>query len=122
MRTYRPDDYEELKAWCQDRQMRVPQPDDLPLFGLIEPGVAAGFLVMTDTRTAILDFFISNPQAHAIRRGRAVDIIILGLMERARYLGVKRLLCDTQIDTIKRKALNLAFEPLGQYSVFCKEI
>lgn len=100
----------------------VPFPDDLPSNGIIVPKTAAGFLVWTDTSTAVLDFFITNPSATLMARGRAIDKIIAGLLRKAKSLGFRRVSCDSKIIAIKKKALSLGFKDLGDHQVFCKEI
>lgn len=122
MRNYNAKDFLDIAQWFKDRGMSVPFPYDLPTCGKIVPGVAVGFLIKTDTNSAMLDFFVTNPKARMTDRGRAIDLITKGLLLKAKSLGFSRVRCDSQIDTIKKKALSLGFRCSGDHTVFCKEI
>lgn len=122
LRSYHLSDYQEIAYWFKAREMNVPSMSDLPLTGKIVPGIAAGFLLKTDTKCAVIDFMITNKDARPMARGRAVDAIARSLILKAKSLGFKRVRCDSQIDTIKKKALSLGFKSSGDHTVFCKEI
>lgn len=123
MRDYHPfNDYEQIFKWFQERGMKAPTHLDLPKIGRIVPKVAAGFLVQTDTASAVLDFFITNPKASQSDRSQAIDSIVKELMQDAKDLGFRRVRCDSQIDTIKKRAVALGFRCSGDHTVFCKEI
>lgn len=122
MRHYEMDDYPELASWFRARGLSVPCDEDLPDNGVIVPGVAAGFLIQTDTSAALIDFFISNPDTSSRARGEALDAIARALMGRAHQLGYKRVLCNSQLDTIVRRARALGFQELGEFKSFSKEI
>lgn len=122
IREYCHSDYDQIKVWFWDRDMFIPFSDDLPETGLIIDNVAAGFLIWTDTSMAILDFFVTNPKASLIQRGKAINAITDGLMKKAKKLGFHRVKCDSQISTIQRKASSLGFLDLGAHQVFIKEI
>lgn len=122
MRHYEMEDYPELASWFRARGLALPCDRDLPDEGLIISGVAAGFLIQTDTSTAILDFFITNPETSPRARGEALNEISRGLIERARALGFRRVTCDSQLDTIVRRARALGFQELGEFKSFSKEI
>jgi len=122
LRNYHLSDYQEITCWFKDREMNAPRMSDLPSNGKIVPGVAVGFLLQTDTRCAVIDFLITNKHAKQIDRGRAIDAIARGLILKAKSLGFERVRCDSQIDTVKKKALSLGFKNSGEHTVFCKEI
>lgn len=122
MRQYDRNDYYEIVRWLEMRGLPAPKQNDFPMYGLFVPNTAAGFLVITDSMFALLDFFITNPEQSALKRGRALNGIIDGLITRAKNLGFSHIKCDTQIDTIKRKARSLGFQDLGPYQVFLKGI
>lgn len=122
IKEYTPKDYYEISSWFWGRDMAVPLPEDLPEVGLIVPGVAAGFLIWTDTSVAILDFFITNPKEISFKRGRALNDIIDGLMLRAKQIGFTKVKCDSNIAAIQRKAKSLGFSDLGTYKAYSREI
>ena len=119
---YTQEHYLDIVQWFQDRKMIAPSRYDLPLVGYVMPGVGAGFLISTDTKTAIIDYMITNKHAAPILRGRALDRIPKALINRAKKLGFSSVLCDSQLDTIKRKAISLGFKDMGAFQVFSKEI
>lgn len=122
MRTYDLDDYPELASWFKARGMPQPKDEDLPDEGKIVPGIAAGFLVQTDTKTATLDFFISNPATSTAARDGAILAIAKELIGRAYVLGYSRVRVCSQLDTIVRRARALGFQEAGSYKVLFKEI
>jgi len=122
IRDYVIEDYEQIVSWCEGHEILPPKYDDLPRAGYIEPHVAVGFLIWTDTSTAILDFFITNPRVGAVTRARAIESIVLELIARAKALGFRRLKCDSQKSGIKKIAKRFNFNCFGDHTVFCKEI
>lgn len=102
--------------------MAVPLPGDLPEIGLVEKNTAAGFLIITDTSCAIIDFYISNPKAEKVKVGRALKEITTGLLDHVRRAGIKRVKCTTQLESIKKLAKSNGFRSLGQYESFTLEV
>jgi hypothetical protein len=114
--------YRELADWFKRREMAVPALEDLPKVGFVIPGVAAGFLVQTDTPGAELDFFISNPEKGRRHRALALDSIVESLTAHAKSLGYRFLKCSSQINTIRKRARYSGFRELGDFSCFIKEL
>lgn len=122
MRRYVESDYQQIKSWLIKRDRSYPQADNLPTIGLIVDDVACGFLIKTDTKTAIMEYFISNPDASIFKINEAIDLIILGLTELAEDNGFKYIKCDSNLRSIQRKALKNGFIPIGNYHNFIKEV
>lgn len=122
IKAYDSDFYYDIVQWFQDRGMIAPTQYDLPKYGFVIPGVGAGFLISTDTKTAVIDFMITNKKAQKIYRTNAVDKISRALISKARKLGFTSIKCDSQLAAIKEKALSLGFKNTGIYDSFYKEI
>jgi hypothetical protein len=87
VRAYDPSDLAEVNAWHRARGMRELKPECVPRFGLIEPGLAAGFLYVTDSRIVFADGLVSNPEAPAKARGRAALAVARSLVALGRQTG-----------------------------------
>jgi hypothetical protein len=111
-------DYPSLCEWYRQYGQTPPQFEDLPDYGLIVPSVAAGFLVQTDTPLAMLDFFIGNRQMPKDKRNQALNEIVSGLIGAGSALGFKCFRADTQLETVRRRALDSGFGYLGDLSAY----
>lgn len=122
MRKFEDYDYSAMNEWYGARNLKAPPKDCLPKTGLIEDATACGFLVETNCKFAILDFFCSNPNASKEDRLEAIHEIAFLLTLHAKKLGFKGLKCDTRFENIKLMANKQGFDYLGEYSTFFKEI
>lgn len=122
MKYYTEADYTKIASWLRQRGFQVPMPDDLPEIGLVERDVAAGFLVLTDTSCAIIDFLVSNPSANKVRVGRAINEIADGLLGHAKRAGMKRVKCNTRVASVKKLAESRGFKSAGLYECFLLEV
>lgn len=116
------DHYAELCSWFHARNMPAPALEYLPTNGVIVPGVAAGFVYLTDTPVCILDCFITNPEAPSEERSAALDLITIRLEAFARAHGAKLLICTTKHESLKDRAIELGFNDLGPSFSLGKEI
>lgn len=89
-RKYMNEDFEEIRSWYDMRGMTV-ELQDLPKVGFIVPGVAAGFIMQTDTNCCILEPFIANPLTLKKCREVALDSIFKHLIKEAQTLGFKKI-------------------------------
>lgn len=118
VRTFTKDDYPEILYW-HSKQGTNPVPlEDLPSFGLIEPGVAAGFVVLTDARYGILEFYISNPDSRSVDRDKALDAITVGLIDYGKKFGIKYFKCDTNIQSVGLRAIKHGFAFMGKQAFY----
>lgn len=87
IREFKKTDYETIKGWWRTHKW-VPIPlDFLPKTGLIVDDYCSGFLYKTDSKIAILEFIISNPNTDKIKRADALDLLIDGLCVEAKNSG-----------------------------------
>ena len=88
--------------------------DCLPVIGMIEPGVAVGFLARTDAPgVAFLDGFVSHAGASSEERGAALTGIAAALCDRARDLGVRHVLIYSHHATVLQWAEQHGFVHRG---------
>lgn len=80
IRPVTPEDYPEISAWMRARGASGLRPDLTPPQGFIAPGIAAGFMITTNTGVAILEHFATNSEApRALRSeilGRIAELLI----------------------------------------------
>jgi hypothetical protein len=68
----------------------VVESNDLPKTGYIVPGIAAGFVMLTDCNSCILEPFIANPYTFAEDREEALKEILSKLCDAAKDMGYTR--------------------------------
>lgn len=121
-RQYLEFDYTQISHWFMDRKMNPPSRLELPSIGFIVDDYCEGFLIRTDTNTAIIDFMVTNPKADKLYRKQAMDKVVKALISMAKRKNFHKVKCDSQIPSIKEKAIELGFTNLGSYDSFYKEI
>ena len=87
VRRYTSSDYSSLETWWKDQNWSSVPEDHLPEYGLIVDGIAAAFLYRTDSKFALLEFVIANPNSSKEERSEALDLIIDNLLFVAKELG-----------------------------------
>jgi hypothetical protein len=91
IRSYKSEDYVALKAWWAIHKWDPMPPESLPKNGLIvehlNQRICAGFIYSTDSNIAWLEFVISNPLCDKLIRDKALDLLILSLIDLAKSLG-----------------------------------
>jgi hypothetical protein len=122
MRTYERADYKTLAHWCARRDIEAPPEWVFPATGYIVDEIAAGFLVFMNNEMAMIDFFISNPLSDKKERDKALDKISKALIARAKDAGIKMLICTTQKEAVKKRALFHDFKYQGEFSAFRLEL
>lgn len=108
-RKYGNDDYNEVSGWYEARGLHL-IPSLLPKTGFIVPGVAAGFLMLTDTSCAILEPFIANPRATREDRDEALKCVMKVLDETAKSLGVTHLYGFSSNENMLHRSLAQGFQ------------
>lgn len=120
MRPYKSEDYHMIYNWCMVRDMSVPPKWMLPETGIIVDYVAVGFLILTNNRCGILDYFIGNPLSDKQERHKALDGITANLIELSIDMDIKMLVCNSQHPAIKDLAIRHGFNFIGNYACFEK--
>jgi len=122
MRAFEKKDYAILCHWCWLRDKPSPPEWAVPDTGFIVDHVAAGFLILTSNGCAILDFYVSNPNSNKDERDKALDLITEELIEAAREVGVRLLVCSSRSEAIKVRAMKHGFKLSGLYACFEMEL
>lgn len=111
-------DFDEVEKWFVRRNQPMPDKSLFPKVGFIVDGIAAGFIYFTDSFVAIIDCYISNSDSDSKMRSDALDIITKSLINMARFHKCKVIKCDTQLESVKQRALQHGFKSLGTYESF----
>lgn len=122
MRKYDVKDLDHINAWNSERKDPLFTPGDLPKNGMIEPDVAAGFLFKTDSEIAILENFVSNPNATPFDVSKAIDKIVEELEQTAKAFGYFKLAAFTHVRSIGSRLERLGFKPRGEWSGYAREV
>ena len=121
-RKYTSEDFNQVRDWYNNRSL-APIEDLLPQVGFIVPGIAAGFLMQTDTKCCILEPFISNPFAESLDRKDALDLIMGELILEAYRLGYNRIYGFSTRPSMIERAKQYGFEIVEKDSkTLCKEL
>lgn len=119
---YVDEDFEEMCRWFEKRKLKRPTVEMLSQHGAIVPGVAAGFLYMSDGNFAYIDFYITNPQIDRITRYEALQAITETLIKWAKQMEFNLIMANTQNTFIAQLAMANGFKNLGKYTVLMKEL
>jgi hypothetical protein len=112
----------EIKGWYHERNLEAPRNTHFPTFGYWIPGVAAGFIVATDTAVCALDGYITNPSATSEQRDKALSLITDELMELAKTQQFQHVMVISKEQSIINRARELKFTDNGPYIMLSKEI
>jgi hypothetical protein len=112
----------EVQRWAINQGVEPMAPDSLPAAGVIEPGVAVGWLYQTDSKVGFLEQFVTNPEAPGRARLAAVDAIASALMAQAKGLGITKVVAMTRHRSIGRIAIRHGFTYAGPMHVLAAEV
>lgn len=115
------DDLSEIISWYDKRGMAI-IPELLSNVGFIVPGIAAGYLMGTDTRACILEPFIANPEASEAERDSALHSILAALTEKAEAMGFYYIFGFAASQSMIRRALEQGFYCSEQNTTVIKEL
>lgn len=116
------EDYAMLRTWYVYRGKDAIPIDSLPKVGFIINGVAAGFLMQTDTKSCILEPFISNPNKSVEERDNALTGLLDRLVKEAKLLGYTHVFGFSTSPTMIKRAHNQGFKTIEISEVVCKEL
>lgn len=115
-------DYKEIAHWFQAWGVTPPPIGILSDIGIIVPGVAAGFLYLTNSQMGIIDCLVSNPDASKEERNHAIHLIGERLLEMARSTDCIRVKCNTRIGSVMERAKQFGFVETGEFTCLTKEM
>ncbi len=103
-------DLPELARWHARRGMDEGWPREwLSDLGFQVRGLAAGWLITTNTARAMIEDFVSNPDAPKSERRAAVEAVEARIIEEARSRGFRYILGSTNLETMRERALRLGY-------------
>jgi len=95
------------------RKMDVTFSDKLPKVGYVVYNnlalVAAGFLRQCENSFGLLDSYITNPNCSNKQRHQALELITKQLIQHAKLLNIKELICLTADSGILKRSLTHGF-------------
>lgn len=122
-RKYNDKDYSTLESWMAARKMVMPKRSFLPKRGFIVDNVTCFFLIKTDCKIGILEYFIANPKASVQDVAKAIDIMIPECEKIARELGMEEIIGNTCLPNVCAHGLRCGYKSDGRlYFYFRKNI
>jgi|SRR6478609_7169558 len=92
---FRPEDYEDIKVWCEKRSCPLISTESLSETGFIvkvrEEKIMAGWFYHTNSNIAWLEFVITNPDSSSENRHQALDLFFETTVNYAKECGIKNL-------------------------------
>ncbi len=123
MRHIEASDFFELAIWWRTHEKTPLKEEQRPEHGIIVPGVAAGFIYLTDGDLAILEHYVTNPLASSEDRHEALDEITKGLTVIAKRAGKGRVVASVQdAGFLDRSVRDHGFRHLGTFTYIGKMI
>jgi hypothetical protein len=111
----------EVMKW-HARHQRPWNPDSISLEGVIVPGVAAGWLYVTNGPVAFIENVVTNPEASSEDRHAALDAIHDWAFKAAKSRGYRRLVALVTHDGLVPRAEAYGYENAGKTTVLVKEL
>lgn len=111
-------DLDKINVWREQRGLSKWDGLDMPKYGIIVPGVAACFLLKTDTRYAFLEGLIANRDVSAGIRHEALNMCIEACIEKAKKLGFEQLVFLTDHHSVMRYGDAFGFKFVKLYNFY----
>lgn len=122
IRPWSSSDYGNYCQWFILRALKPPPAEALPATGFIVDNVAAGFLIKTDCKVAIIEHVATNPKSDGQDREKALNEIFNELQFVAKKSGFKYLFGNTLFKEIADRGERYGFQNIGKYDNFMKGI
>ncbi len=104
-----------LDGWMQARSLSF-SPNDLPENGSVVYGddgpVAAGFIRLVEGNYAWIDSCVTNPASEPSLRDKAMNLLALALISRAKKLGISHILAFSLDENTLVRSQSFGFERL----------
>lgn len=122
MRPFEITDCDVMNEWRLAHGERAIDIRELPSIGYFEPGVAAGFLCLTDADFAVIEGFVTNPISDSRIRHEALISITNALIFKAKQLKYSRVIAFTKNIDIEKRATTHGFSIMDRYTLMVKEV
>lgn len=96
IRPYKPEDYDLIKSWWNAHNWKEVPSSSLPSCGYIVNEVCVGFLYLTNSDMALLEWVVSDPNSDVELRNQSLDLLLAVLTEEAKLNGVKFIFTATR--------------------------
>lgn len=122
MRPFLRSDMDEINRWYIAHGHGGVEHHQIPETGRVVPGVAAGFLYVTDSSIGFLDGYVTNRERTLRERSAAIDEITDGLLAEARELGCKQVVAICMSRGVSRRAKRFGMRSLGTAQLAAREV
>lgn len=112
-----------IADWHHRRGMPAWPEGWLSPHGYWVPGLAAGWFVPTESCRALLEDFVTNPDADKATTNEALFAVEARICEEARARGFRFLIGTTKLSVIRDRVRRAGYEVSEQvFSLHCKEL
>jgi hypothetical protein len=122
VREVEPKDFEVIAEWRKERGAPPLGQWFYPKYGLIQAELAAGWLMRTDSNTAILEHWITNPKADVADRTWAMFAIASALERKAVTEGFTYVITISTVEGLNEACKRAGFKELGAAMMLGKEL
>lgn len=109
-----------IQSWVQKHRIAMPERTLLSPNGYILDDTAVGWLFLTDSAVAFIDFVAANPEKTAEERDRAIRRLFAHLEGVALHQDRVIVRFMTNLPTMKSRAESLGYTPYGDFGVYGK--
>jgi hypothetical protein len=114
---------EQVERWWRLHGVAPVEPGFLSDEGFIVPGIAAGWLYLTNSKMALIENLTANPEVDEATRSEAIDRVVRRIVDEAQDFGAKVICGFTQIPAVIGRAERLGFQKnKGVYVLVSKGI
>lgn len=106
--------YRVIASWYHARELEAPLAEMLPEVGYVVDKKVAGWVTLTDSNMAVIDTFISNPHTTPSSRAHAIEKLTGVLIDSAMALGYTKIICLTNVPTLKKEAFKYGLKETDQ--------
>jgi N-acetylglutamate synthase-like GNAT family acetyltransferase len=115
-------DLKEVNQWLVDRKCRQLTAEELPKNGFIVPDVCSLLLYVTDGDIGLLEALVSNKDKLPGVRSEGLAMVIQSAVDKAKEVGVKRLVFMTVNKTVMHYGERFGFKTEEPYNLYLKEL
>lgn len=109
MRRYEPKDYEMLCSWWKSKDFPCPPEVILPTTGYVCDEIAAGFLYLSNSALAYVEWVVADPNADKQKRSEALDKLFDHVFAEAKKAGAIMLFTSSNIPPYMERVKKLGF-------------
>lgn len=104
------DDYPTLVGWWEAQKFPVPPEVILPSTGYMSDEMAAGYLYLTNSRIAWLEWVVADPKAPKCPRSKAIDEVVNHICNAAKITGAALVFTSANLFPFCERLRRLGFK------------